>query len=83
MKKTNMKAPELSAIIPACQVFDGGPLSCRDAGKDVIVRAYRSFPDVGIQRIVFRLMGAFVEKFGVSVRLQFSLMTENKGMQHE
>jgi hypothetical protein len=82
MKKTANKAPMLTAISAVPTVVDVGPVVCRDAAEEAIIRAYRDLPRGEIQGTIVRLMSKYVTVFGARVRPRLSLVG-SKGTQDE
>src|SRR5471032_1297110 len=83
MKKTIHKAPATSAALPAFALMEGGPLACRDADEEAIIRAYRDIPRGEVQQFVVRYMNALATKFGAGVQPRLSLVAGSKGMRNE
>ncbi|WP_295990451.1 hypothetical protein [Rugamonas sp.] len=83
MKKTINKAPALSIAIPVFTPMESGPLACRDADEEAIIRAYRGLPRGEIQRTVVRLMAKYLETFGDRMRPRLSLVAGSKGIRNE
>ena len=83
MKKTIHKGPATSAALPAFAVMESGPLTCRGADEEAIIRACREMPRGEVQRFVVRYMNALATKFGAGVQPRLSLVAGSKGMRNE
>lgn len=81
MTITNIShASFLPVAVPV--LVDSGPVVCRDAAEEAIIRAYRDLPRGEIQETIVRLMGKYVTVFGAKVRPTLSLVG-SKGIQDE